>query len=149
MSESVPRGAGETEGDGREDSSEPEYAEESEVEVEVLRPERRGDEETEDEGEGGEENSIGESDSEASVMPSARMTAPIRSRQQSTMTAIEWAIKRRVDQPDSPAAFRLTAGATSGIGQGLKPLKRLKTDADKRTWEGVDITDDLFRLESR
>lgn len=60
MSENVSRGAGETDGEGKDDNSDPEYAEESDVEVDVLRPERRGDEETEDEDEGGEQNSIGE-----------------------------------------------------------------------------------------
>jgi len=89
MSDSVSRGGGETEGDGKDDSSDPEYAEESEVEVDVLRPERRGDEETEDEDEGGEQNSIGESrpsDFNAAFFPSA----PIRaSSGASTMTAIK------------------------------------------------------------
>jgi hypothetical protein len=60
-SDRLSRGAGETEGDGKDDSSDPENAEESEVEVDVLRPERRGDEETEDEDEGGETYSIGKS----------------------------------------------------------------------------------------
>lgn len=54
ISESVSRGGGEMEGDGREDSSDPEKAEESEVEVEELRFERRGEEETDEDDEGGE-----------------------------------------------------------------------------------------------
>lgn len=111
MSESVSRGAGETEGDGREDSSEPEYAEESEVEVEVLRPERRGDEETEDEDEGGEENSIGESDSDA--LSENDRADPFASR----MTAIEWALKRSWTILQR---FRLTAGATRGYRTRLE-----------------------------